>query len=1346
MAGALAAAASLASLLSGAAGRALRGRHPGVAAGGLPARVPSGLGAPATVPAAELSAAVLGALLLAAGAALCALRLRARRRRVYERLRVLAYRGDLAEPPSLERALAALHATVGVRWWRRLVSGQPSAALEVHYTPGPPAEAWLAVCAPRGSATIVESALRVAYPNLRLEPCTRAQPAPGALARLHKRSEFIRRAAAPPLPRAGRPEEPAVNALITRMAACGGPALAQIALTPAPVWFEQLAGHRFRSREARLSRERRAHEVLRDRSMVDDAELRGGLDVLHAPLFFADVRVAAPTPAACEALAAALRSRRAENRLVERRVVARRARYLRRLSRGEGNPLPAISRGVLAPRELAELWQLPSLDYATVPFARGTLPVAPAPPGVLRPQRGPGMLRDALGPVSIHVALRRQNTAVPGAVEQGKSSFLVASIAEDLRRERCAVILLDPKGDAAEAALSVVPESRTCTLLDFADPTCGFNPLAVDAPADVIADYVVAALKNLFSDADIRASSDRYLRNAIIAVLAAARTATLWDAARLLSVGEEGYAYRRAVAAKVRPLPELKEISSFFTAELTAQLADARSATTAKLDAPVNKLARLLNSPSIKRVLLNDSLRIDFDRVIAGAEVLIVKGALGGMGAGNTSVLMQLLVGMLDAALARQQDGVPAADRVAVALKVDEAPLVLNRGFAETMALKRSAGLETVACWQTDSQWVEREVREQLDALFAHRVYFATASARDARDAAALTMAEFSDSVRPGVGRVSALGSPDVRLRLPRHHAVASWATPDGRQAAFVAQTIPLRVDPARIAAHAAAQAARGGARVTDFAQPHWEDGPASAGEQGSRLAVSTAGAGVVHAAAGDAGGADTGHAAAGDAVGAGAVHAAAGDAAGVGAVRAAAGDPPGAGAVHAAAGNPPGAGSSHGPAQVTTAAPAAVRPERDAGRPTATAPLHAAPPGPAVAQRGAGARLEPLPARAAESYSELVELDRARAARKLPRRQAARVIDPDDGDLEVLRLLGSLGYALSSQIHRRLKPGRTITTTQRRLKRLADAAMADRLQFHRPDGGGVPACYFLSPPGERALAEAEGTAPRSEPPAPGDLRTVRRALHASGWVLALAAIASVESFRGRGASVIAPPRPHGGGALAPEHLALPGGRIAHDFVRTLPGGAREEARRFETVRPDATVLLSAGAAERATELLVELDDRCAGDAWANKLERYDHFLSGWAEQTSRHRSGGAAVAWIVFVCRDRRRARECARRADLVLCACRAYPGDFPQTWEYPGRRRILFAAERDAHEGLLGAWTVPPLPPAIRAQAGDCEAAPAAQPLAASLPVPATGPDASAAAAPPGTAPACAASRRSS
>ncbi len=70
----------------------------------------------------------------------------------------------------------------------------------------------------------------------------------------------------------------------------------------------------------------------------------------------------------------------------------------------------------------------------------------------------------------------------------------------------------------------------------------------------------------------------------------------------------------------------------------------------------------------------------------------------------------------------------------------------------------------------------------------------------------------------------------------------------------------------------------------------------------------------------------------------------------------------------------------------------------------------------------------------------------------------------------------------------------------------------------------------------------------------------------------------------------------------------------------------------------------------------------------------------------------------VVFLCRDRPRARECARRADHVLSACRAYAGEHPRDWEYPGRAAVVFASERDVHEGQLLAYGVPRLPPAVR------------------------------------------------
>jgi Replication-relaxation len=1248
------------------------------------------------------------------GALVAVARARARRGREYVRLRVQTYRTDKSSAEAIVGMFEALHKRLLRRWWRRLLQGQPSVALEVHHAGG---TVWLAVTCPRGGEEMVQAALRTAYPNCRLVRERQLIGSVPVVLRLKKHAEFIKRAKV--LDRFAHEREPAMNRLMTVLGASGGEAFVQVAMTPTPALFERHAKRLYKRHELHLSRERHDHLVMRDRSLVEESELRGGLDVQHRPLFFAELRVVARDRSQCERIASELRAEEAENRLVERGTGVRHGLlgcYARRVRRGEGNPLPSFHKGVFASTELAAVWHLPSIDYAAVPFERGVLPVAPAPPAILRPEAGPGTLRDALGPVSIHPGMRKQNTAVPGTVEQGKSSYLVATVAEDLRRERCCVIVLDPKGDAAEAAVSAVPASRTCTLLDLAHPTCGFNPLSVDAPADVIADYVVAALKNLFDDADIRASSDRYLRNAIIAVLAYDRESTLWDAARLLSVGEEGYSYRARVGARVRALPEFKEISEFFTAELTAQLADARSMTTAKLDAPVNKLARLLNSQSIKRVLLNDSLRVDLDRVIAQGEVLVVKGALGVMGAGNTSVLMQLLVGMLDAALARQQDLVPEDRRVTVALKVDEAPLVLNRGFAETMALKRSAGLETVACWQTEAQWTEREVRDQLDALFAHRVYFATASVRDARTAVGLTMAEFSDAVRPGIEHLSALGRPDARLHLPRHHAIASWSTPAGRQAPFVAETIPLRVDPERVALHAAHQVERGGSYRTDLRQPHWDrerhrgsDGrpPAEARSDSTRTTALTEQRPEPVPA----------ERAPGDQIQA--------ERAPVEEKR--------------VGGLPAERHAEQVPVQ-----PAPVEQARADQVPVVQAELQRASaprdlPKPAV-DRGTGAPRTPP-----DSYRELVDLDGAHSVRWAKPVLEPKSLNPEPLDLEIIALVACMRHLLSSQIHRRFNPGRAATTTQRRLKRLSDAGLLRRFQFHRRDGGGVPMCYAITTLGlellhthDRLTAVEEGdvealsgpTSPAA--PVEGDrmLRGARHDVHVAGWALALehAVDGAPLGLRGASESVLSPPlrsTPDGRRALGPADLSLPRGRSPHEFLRTDSAGARVPVERFETVRADLTIELPGRLRERiaadahaaegivtesgagapgaaaeigALDLLVELDDRLPTGRGAGKLERYDHLLAGWSVHTTRYGRRLGAPPAVVFVCRDRARARKCARGADAVLTACRAYAGEYPADWEYPGREGILFVAERDVHEGLLRGYGVPRLPPEVR------------------------------------------------
>jgi hypothetical protein len=419
--------------------------------------------------------------------------------------------------------------------------------------------------------------------------------------------------------------------------------------------------------------------------------------------------------------------------------------------------------------------------------------------------------------------------------------------------------------------------------------------------------------------------------------------------------------------------------------------------------------------------------------------------------------------------------------------------------------------------------------------------------------------------------------------------------------------------------------------------------------------------------------------------------------------------------------------------------------------------------------------RLPEQPASAAPGYRELVQLEGAHRVRSIALPGAPRPLKPEPLDLEILALIACMGHLLSSQIHTCFNPGRSVTTTQRRLKRLSDAGLVRRFQFHRRDGGGAPMCYALAPAGVTLLAAGSGVGARtsigartgvsadlsvgartstsdqgpstalqagpvaashrsgsdltgrgalaSEP-----LGHARRDVRMAGWALALQRACPDTKIRIRGTadSVLSPP-PRGGAEtgvpLGPDALRLPGGRVAHEFLRGLPTGERVAAERFETIRPHLTIEATLEASGRAPgsrrphgdpravshglvlDLLVELD-RSAADRCARTLERYDHLLAGWSAHTTRYGDRSPVVPVLVLVCRDRARARERARLADAILTACRAYPGEYPAEWQYLGREAVLCVAERDVHEGSLCGYGVPRLPPAVRASslsAGD-------------------------------------------
>jgi hypothetical protein len=293
---------------------------------------------------------------------------------------------------------------------------------------------------------------------------------------------------------------------------------------------------------------------------------------------------------------------------------------------------------------------------------------------------------------------------------------------------------------------------------------------------------------------------------------------------------------------------------------------------------------------------------------------------------------------------------------------------------------------------------------------------------------------------------------------------------------------------------------------------------------------------------------------------------------------------------------------------------------------------------------------------------------------------------------------LGVVGWALTTQIHRRFEGGKALTTTQRRLKRLADAGAVVRVQLHAADGGGAPMCCGLGESGRALLGERRPAASMEltvgDRPDVAALGGLRERVHLVGWLLALEARlgGSLLAVRGPRRMRLAPPS-HGGHPIGPADLSLPAGRTPQDFLRRQRNAPPTPPDLFAPVSPLAAAELQTGDGRRA-ELLV---DTAAGEvepALTAALERYDHMLAGWWSQTH-----AGEPPHVVFVCADAAGAAVAARRADATLTASQAYPGEDPRDWPRPGRERISFVAERDLHEGRLQALRVPVLPPRLRA-----------------------------------------------
>jgi Replication-relaxation len=312
------------------------------------------------------------------------------------------------------------------------------------------------------------------------------------------------------------------------------------------------------------------------------------------------------------------------------------------------------------------------------------------------------------------------------------------------------------------------------------------------------------------------------------------------------------------------------------------------------------------------------------------------------------------------------------------------------------------------------------------------------------------------------------------------------------------------------------------------------------------------------------------------------------------------------------------------------------------------------------------------------ESYIDAHRYDGAAIERGHRARREPCAIQPRD--VAVVRDVRRHKFLTAPQLRELFWPQRSIQAADRRLLKLFRAGYLERF---RPLArrGSFPWTYHLGADGHRLLQHAGIIGPRERfiARAVYDYGHVLHELQLNAWVLATRRSLGSALVTWQGETHIEPP---------PE-VRRAQLRLHEDWSAE---GLRDP--RARPVRPDAMLEVQGDRDEASRRLfLLEYDRTRRVDKNYDKFRRYDSFLCWWWRHAPLVDSD--QPPFVLFICQDQNQRHQFLSAADREITGHRSRPSAPPEQDDHVGRRRILFAIERDAHDRVLEAWRLPAYPP---------------------------------------------------
>lgn len=365
--------------------------------------------------------------------------------------------------------------------------------------------------------------------------------------------------------------------------------------------------------------------------------------------------------------------------------------------------LPNPGRWQMTASEAAALCELPTARARDPNLRRapaGQVPAAalvPVGEGLFLgwPQAGTADSKQRLG-LGIEDSLK--HLLAVGPTGTGKSTFLYW-YALSAVRAGLGLLLLDPKGDLAEAVLDAVPDrrARDVAFLDFADTgrPIGLNPLAVTDPA--IADQTAAAVSTMM------------------------RELVTGEGMQWGTTMSQAFAYGfRTLAANPQVEPTMLDLQRLFfdpewRAELLQNVSDpfVTAYWTNQVDrmgerqfelnfgSALRRMALLVNDPRIRNILAQARPAVRWDRVLERSGIVLVNldQADNALGIAGSRLLGSIIVTQFWQAVLRR----PRRQRPAFIFLIDEFQEFLDTGRNMGAFFERARSYRVGMCIATQS-------------------------------------------------------------------------------------------------------------------------------------------------------------------------------------------------------------------------------------------------------------------------------------------------------------------------------------------------------------------------------------------------------------------------------------------------------------------------------------------------------------------------------------------------------------------------------------------------------------------------------------------------------------------